>query len=159
MLWAWVAGCDRVEDNTSSRPKLSVTASDRLAVVLGGQTFHLEYAMTDAVRTVGLSGRSALASDGGMLFVFPDIKRRYFWMKDCLIDLDIIFLDTVGRIVQIHAMALPEARATDDQLMHYSSRWPAQFAIELAGGAAARLGLKTGQKIDLPLDQLKQQVR
>ena len=41
-------------------------------------------------RSTGMMGREYL--DGGMLFLFPGIAERSFWMKDCLIHLDIIFI-------------------------------------------------------------------
>ena len=40
----------------------------------------------------------------GMLFVHPDDQIRGYWMYDCLIDIDVAFLDQKGRIVAMHRM-------------------------------------------------------
>ena len=123
-------------------------------VELGGEEFKLELAITDRQRATGLMGRESVPDHGGMLFVFPGEAHRSFWMKNCLIPLDVIFLDGRGRIVSITTMPVPPPG--DPTPPTYSSRWPAQFAIELAAGRADQLGLEAGERIDLPLDSLKQ---
>jgi hypothetical protein len=42
--------------------------------------------------------------DGGMLFVFPEPRMLSFWMYECLIDIDVIFLDASGTVTAIHRM-------------------------------------------------------
>ena len=76
----------------------------RETVVIKGHAFHLEPAIDDASRTMGLMHRESIPEDGGMLFVFPDAQRRGFWMGNCLIDIDIIYLDSRGRITALHRM-------------------------------------------------------
>ena len=39
---------------------------------------------------------------GGLLFVYEEEKIRNFWMKDTLIPLDIIFIDSKNKITKIH---------------------------------------------------------
>ena len=41
----------------------------------------------------------------------------------------------------------------------YSSRWPAQFAIEVSAGRADELGIKAGDRLELPLSELKKLVQ
>ncbi|MHC4995099.1 MAG: DUF192 domain-containing protein [Planctomycetota bacterium] len=128
-------------------------------VTIAGKTFNLELALTPAQIERGLMFRETLPDDGGMLFVFPGAQVRSFWMKNCLIPIDVVFLDPAGRIVSIREMTPPEPDTPDSEQEHYSSRWPAQFAIELYGGRADKLGLKTNQIIQLPLEELKDLVR
>ena len=45
--------------------------------------------------------------------------------------------------------------APDYRLKPYSSHYPAQFAIEVRDGTLRRLGLSQGDRIDLPLEDLK----
>ena len=73
-------------------------------VVISGETFTLEVVSTEAAIERGMGGRKSLARDAGMLFVFPEARSRRFWMKNCLISLDIMFLDARGRITAIHQM-------------------------------------------------------
>lgn len=127
-------------------------------VELKGHRVELELALTPGQRQQGLMGRAALADDEGMLFVFPD-RDPYpaelnFWMKDCLIPIDVIFISREGFVTAIHEMQPPEPGTADEDLEAYSSIEPAQFAIELRGGLAGELGLETGDQIYLRKDYL-----
>ena len=91
-----------------------------------------------------------------------DASRAYGLMGDCLVDIDIIFLDPQGRVTATHQMrAEPPRRAheTNDayrsRLAEYSSVHPAQFAIELAAGTLKELNLEVEDKIALDLRRLK----
>jgi len=126
-----------------------------IEVTLGGEVHELELKLTEAEIRQGMMGREHLDEDAGMLFVFPDAAVRSFWMKNCLIPLDVIFLSGEGRVVSIRTMKVPD---DNDNPPSYSSRWPAQFAIELNAGRAEQLGIRAGDQLDLPIDQLKQLV-
>lgn len=138
------------------------------SVKLGGKWFHLELSETQEKRFKGLSDRTEIASDGGMLFVFPRAQPLQFVMRDCPIPIDIIFVDGSGRIVAMHEMKAedprrPDEPKTDDpradkyenRLKKYPSRFAAQFVIEIKGGTLPSLGLKEGDKLALDADRLK----
>src|SRR5215204_7578903 len=61
----------------------------------------VEIADTPGEIQTGLMGRSALAEEAGMLFVFDQEQILAFWMKDTLIPLSIAYIDAEGRIVDI----------------------------------------------------------
>jgi uncharacterized membrane protein (UPF0127 family) len=124
-------------------------------VTLGGRTFKLELALDDATRTKGLKGRDHIADDGGMLFVFPQPRVLSFWMSNCQVDIDVIFMDASGRIVSIRKMTAPDPAVRDDDLPRYGSGYPAQFAIEVQGGLTDKLALKLGEKVGLATESLK----
>lgn len=128
---------------------------NRLAVDLGGKRFNLEVAATDEQIRQGLMHRDKLADDGGMIFIFPDQKHRSFWMKNCKIDLDIIFFDGSGTIVNIQTMRHPRTPQENENPPSYRSGLPARFAIEINAGMADKLGLKVEDKPDLPIDRIK----
>ncbi len=148
------------------------TARDVERVKIGGQTFFLELADAGDERLRGLSERTEIASDGGMLFVFPDeqVAVQNFVMRDCPIDIDIIYLDRNGRVVASHMMKAEPPRgegegevgsttnmAYERRLKKYSSKFPAQFVIELKGGTLPSLNIEEGQEIKLDLKRLKDQ--
>lgn len=135
--------------------KEASSAKNLAVVVLGGEKFTLELKLTDAERAEGMMGRESIGRNEGMLFAFPFAKVQRFWMKNCKVDLDIIYLDGGGRIVKIMTMDAPEPGTPENDLPGYSSTYPAQFAIEIAAGRAAELGLEAGQKIELDLESLK----
>lgn len=128
-------------------------------VMIGSKAYNLELAMDDTTRFQGLSDRKSIPRDGGMLFVFPQPRQLNFVMRRCLIPIDLIYLGPGGRIVSMHQMQIEPYDTPEHQLKYYSSGWPAQFAIELRQGSIDELDLKVGQKIELPLSDLKAAVR
>lgn len=141
-------------------------AADVERVVIAGETFFLERAMDFASRQRGLMGRTHIEDDGGMLFVFPQPQRLGFWMKNCLIDIDILYLDGSGRVLSTYTMkAEPPQKegeseaAYEQRLKSYDSVFPAQFAVELKPGTIQRLGVKPGDQISLDAQRLKREAR
>ncbi len=59
---------------------------------IGNANLKVQIADTVKTRMQGLSGRKRLASDEGMLFIFPFSGKHGFWMKDMNFDLDIIWI-------------------------------------------------------------------
>lgn len=143
------------------------------SVQIDGEWFHLELAIDGPTRFQGLSGRDHIEADGGMLFVFPTAGDQRFVMRNCLTDIDIIFLDPGGRITAMHHMPEEPPRDPDTEpvvgpgqldkyeqrLKKYPSRYPAQFVIELAGDTLERLEIKEGDLIELDLDGLKKRAK
>ncbi len=95
-----------------------------------------------------------------MLFVFPEPEWLAFVMRDCLVPIDLLYLDDDGRIVNTHSM-LPEPPRTDAEraagsmgdfgyntrLTPYPSEQPVRLVVELRGGSVERFGLQPGDLI------------
>lgn len=135
-------------------------------VELDGRRFKLELAADEPTRTKGLGGRESIPENGGMLFSFPDSAVRQFVMRDCLVPIDIIFLDADGVIVAMHHMPLDEPRREGEtaiqyemRLKRYSSRFNARYAIEIRGGLLEEMNLQTGQRIKLDTKRLAEITR
>jgi len=99
----------------------------------------------------GLGGRDSLLDDRGMLFVFPDPGRHAFWMKDMLIPIDIIWISTEGRVVDVQT-AQPEPGVPDQQLRRYVPSTEAKYVLEVRADLAAEKGVQVGDeaRIELP---------
>ena len=148
---ASAAGCQRGQ---------SISGTEQ--VIIAGELFHLDVASDDSTRTKGLMGRTEIASDGGMLFIFPTSQVRSFWMGYCLVDIDVMFLDPYGRVTAIHTMNIEEPREETETEVAYKARMPSytsvyatQFAIELRAGSIERLGVAVDDKIELDVARLK----
>lgn len=124
-------------------------------IEIAGRAFDLELALDSAARYQGLSDRQSIPEDGGMLFVFPHARELTFVMRRCLVPIDLIFLAPNGRVVSMHRMPIEPYDTPEWRLKRYASGWPAQFAIELRGGTLDHLALELGQKVELPLEELK----
>ncbi len=112
----------------------------------GTITVQVEIASSPQERARGLMGRDYLPPRSGMLFIFEQPALRRFWMKNVPISLDIIFFDENGRWVSNHLYAIPFS----ERLL--ASGAPAQYALELAAGEAARLGIGAGSVLtSIPL--------
>jgi hypothetical protein len=116
---------------------------------INNQQINLEIAKTNSQKAKGLSGRTSLCSDCGMIFIFNKEGIYPFWMKDTLIPLDMIWLNSQGLIVSI-LTAQPEPNTPITQLKLYQNQMPAKYVIELNANRAQELNLKIGDKMELP---------
>ncbi len=117
-------------------------------VVDGEERGHLdvEIAETRAERAQGLMERESLPDGTGMLFVYEDADVRSFWMKDTLVPLDIIFVDSDRRVVNVEH-ASPEPETPDHELTRYTSDGPAQYVVEAERGYANETGVSAGDEL------------
>lgn len=67
----------------------------------------IEFAESDSEIMQGLMYRHEMAADEGMLFIYPEVKEMYFWMKNTYIPLDLLFIDEDGEIVDLQENATP----------------------------------------------------
>jgi len=106
--------------------------------------FRSEMAISPQQQATGMMFRTEMAPDEGMLFVFGEVRRASFWMRNTLIPLDIIFVRANGRIANIVANATPETDA------HRRSTGRVAGVLEIPGGRAAELGIKAGDLLIHP---------
>lgn len=107
-----------------------------------------EIAATPEERRVGLGGRDRLHPDGGMLFVYATDDPRTFWMENCLIGLDIAFIDRHRRIVSVASLP-PGAGLESSRIPRAGSGTGARYVLETASGWLLRHGVGPGDEVDL----------
>jgi uncharacterized membrane protein (UPF0127 family) len=154
-----VLGCVAASSCDSCTPA-EPNELDKLGTVLlpiKGQQFQLWIADTEAERERGLmfvtAEQMADLPNGtkrGMLFIFDHESYLTFWMKNTIIPLDIVYLDSNGKVVATHTM-LP----LDTRLGQYPSGSPARYAIEVNANVFTDLGVKAGDRIEIPTSALK----
>ncbi len=110
----------------------------------GEHAFWVEIADDDAERARGLMFRDPLADDRGMLFQFPDMAERGFWMENTPSSLDIVYIDDTGRIVSIARHTTPFSRAT------VPSYGPAKGVLEVRAGRTEEIGARPGDTVRHP---------
>jgi len=153
-------------DSGASDSGSTKSGPESLHVDLHDKPFTLELALDEPTRVKGLSHREHIGPAEGMLFVFPDPMPLSFVMRHCLVPIDIAFLDGAGRVLVVHEMAVEEPQRAgesdfdyENRLRKYDSRFPAQFALETAGGRLAQVGLKPGDVVRIDVKALKRRAR
>jgi hypothetical protein len=127
-----VAGCGVAR--AAPAPRFAV------AVLPSGHEFALEVAADDASRQHGYMGRDRIGPREGMIFVFDEDSRHAFWMKDCKIALDMVWLDVSGRIVWIAVNRTP--CPAEGECPSVAPPAPARYVIEFAAGTVTAEALK-----------------
>ena len=107
----------------------------------GQARFTVEVADDKAERAQGLMHRETMPKSAGMLFVYPDPQTVGFWMKNTLIPLDMLFLDSTGTVQKIHSNAIPL-----DKSPIYGGE-NIQYVLEINGGLAELIGITVGSEV------------
>lgn len=111
-----------------------------IELAAGFHRIEAEVAADQPSRMQGLMQRRALATNQGMLFVFPQRARHCMWMRNTLLPLAVAFLDDEGRILNIEEMA-PQTENS------HCAAGPARFALEMNAGWFAARGIASGARI------------
>ena len=119
----------------------------------GSVAFEIELAQSDQEKAAGLMFRTKLADTEGMLFPYGRMMEVTMWMRNTYIPLDMLFIRADGIIHRIEAMTEP----LSDRVI--ASQGPVYAVLELAGGAAARLGIKAGDKVNHKTFEAAKQAR
>jgi uncharacterized membrane protein (UPF0127 family) len=133
----WTVIGNRLNNGNDRTPKREIAK-----IRIGGQVISVEIVRTKAARTQGLSGRTSLAPDRGMLFVFDRPDYYHFWMKEMYFPLDIIWLDENMAVVDLTANLTPSSYPST-----VTSKRPARFILEVKAGYAEQIGLKIGDRL------------
>jgi uncharacterized membrane protein (UPF0127 family) len=113
----------------------------------GVHTFAVEVATTDAERERGLMYRKSLPVGHGMLFDFKRDQNIAMWMKNTYIPLDMIFIQSDGRILRIEQNAQPLSERI------IASGGPVRAVLEVIGGTARKFGIAPGDQVAHPMFQ------
>lgn len=113
---------------------------------LNGAIVNVELAITQSQQQRGLSGRLRIDEHEGMLFLHEGKEIRYYWMKDMLEPIDIIWID--GNIV---AGLLEHVQIQEPPYDLYSSVVPVDKVLEVRDGFVARNNVRVGNTLDIRL--------
>ena len=114
----------------------------KLITAQGTHTIDVEVTETPAEKAQGLMFRTRLADTGGMLFFYDTPQEITMWMRNTYITLDMVFIRADGVVHRIEARTEPLSENI------VASKGDVTACLELAGGAAERLGLKPGDKVE-----------
>lgn len=114
---------------------------------INNQKIELEVAATKKEQDTGLMYRTSLPNNRGMLFKFKSPQKVSFWMKNCKIPLDMIFMRD-GIVKGIEFSAPP---CITDPCPTYKPNPNIEIdqVIEMKGGQAKKLNIKVGSHIKI----------
>ena len=142
MLLAGAPGVGHAVDATKAQAAL---AKDKLVIVTRDgvrHDFQVEVATSLDQQEVGLMWRTVVDPDGGMLFDWGRTRQSQMWMKNTLIPLDMLFIDQAGVVRHIAERTTPHSLAVIDSVI------PVRATLELAAGAAERLDIRVGDRVE-----------
>ncbi len=115
----------------------------KVTLVSGQTQVVVEVAATETERNRGLMYRKTLADGKGMLFVFDTDQRVSFWMKNTSLPLSLAYMAADGTILQILDLApfSEEPRPSERSI---------RYALEVPQGWFAKVGLKPGDRFEIP---------
>lgn len=112
-------------------------------------TLNVEIAETDSKRKKGLGERESLATDSGMLFIFPQPGIYQFWMKGLKFPLDLIWIKD-GAVADIIKNAQdPQPGQSDETLPVYAPTQPVDQVLEVNAGFVDAHGIKVGERVEI----------
>lgn len=103
----------------------------------------LEVADSNEERSIGLMYRENLCESCGMLFVYENDTNSGFWMKNCRVPLDIVFIDDEGKIIDIKS----DFEICDENCPTYSPDEKYRYAIEVNGGWTTENDVNKGDTV------------
>lgn len=140
-LGGGMTGCSTAAAEIAAEQQVVVETSQ------GPRRVLVEIADTAESRRRGLMYRTHLPDGTGMLFDFEKPRPVGMWMKNTLIPLDMLFLDSQGRVVHIEHEAEPHS------LQVRGPRQPVLGVLEIGGGSADRMGITEGDMVRHPMFQ------
>ena len=108
-----------------------------------------EIPVTGELMSRGLSVKDQLRENESMLFVYEEPLRHTFWMKDMKFPIDIIWLDSNGKIVHMEENLMPCTLVLI--CPSYAPDADSQYVLETTVGFALRHNISLGTNIKFEL--------
>ena len=125
------------------------TQTNKNKICFDKNCFDVEVVLSREELSKGLMFRESLDENSGMLFIFPEEDFYNFWMKNTLIPLDIIWINSNKEIVFIKHNAQP---CLEEPCESFTPNEKALYVLEVNSGIAKKIGLEIGSKVNFKLN-------
>lgn len=133
---------------TSCSSSPAVGTNEKVVTLPHGRKIVTEVMIRSEDMARGMMFRDSLAPDRGMLFIHQQAGRYPYWMHNVRIPLDIIWMDSSRRVVEVSTNTPPCDGKPASECPSYGGTQPAIFILELAGGLAEKYGVVEGVVLD-----------
>jgi len=113
--------------------------------------FNVELAVTEEEQNKGLSDRGFLEQDKGMLYIFENESIYKFWMKDMLIPIDIVWVDSNFTVVDMMKNARP---CNGPVCLEIVPEKEAKYVLEFSNGTSEKINLTLDSKFLFKLNNI-----
>lgn len=122
------------------------------AIECNGKKIYLEIVAAEPDRSRGLTYRPNLSKGEGMIFAFPDARKRPFWMYHTYLSIDVSYIKSDGTLLEVNPMK--KMRNPDDERAARNSMVPtkveAPYVLETGYEFMKDAGFKPGDVFTLP---------
>lgn len=133
----------------TTQKQQTTTQQPSAKATINGHSFTLEVVKKQADQQRGLSGRSSLNADHGMLFVFNKSDYYPFWMKDMKFALDIIYIEGDKVVFIAPNVPPPTDAASTPTTIHPDTK--ADKVLEINAGLSQKYDIKKGDSVKIEL--------
>ncbi len=106
-----------------------------------------EVKITPEEMAKGMMYRDSIAAGEGMLFVHQQAGLNPYWMGHCNVALDIIWMNSDHRVVEISSATPPCPSGDPTVCPSYGGHFTSQYVLEIASGEAAKHRVAEGSTL------------
>ena len=118
----------------------------RALVSLGGVNVTASLSTTPDSQSKGLSIKDSLNENEGMLFIFESPQKYSFWMKDMKFPIDIIWINSTGKIVHIEKNLSPCYLLLP--CPSYAPKNDSLYVLEVVSNFTNKFGVSVGDSVE-----------
>ncbi len=145
LLLVIIAGIAFVQTNPKN---ISLSFFTKTATaIINNHTFTLLVAKSPKEKEIGLSEKTTLPQDTGMLFSFGQSDYYSFWMKNMKIPIDIIYINK-NKIVTIYENLQPP-KSKEESLPILKPNEPSDTVLEINAGLSQKYSFKKGDAVKI----------
>lgn len=128
---------------TNSFPLLTKKATAKI----NNHTFNLLIAKSAEEKEIGLSNKTSLGENEGMLFPFEKEDYYAFWMKEMRFPIDILYIRDNKIITLYQDVQPPKTQQENTPILHPEE--PADAVLEINAGLSKKYGIKKGDSVTI----------
>lgn len=111
-------------------------------VGINNHKIYVEVVKTNESRQKGLSGRTSLSINSGMLFIFDSDSKYCMWMKDMKFPIDILWLDSQKKVIETKEEVSPNTYPQE-----FCPTQNTRYVLEINSGQARTLNIQIGNLV------------